>query len=168
VHYDTAFLLAPGPYTLKFVTRENASGKMGTFETRFFVPDLATEVDYLPISSVVLSNHRESMNGKTVKHPLVHDGEKLVPSVTRVFRNDQQMYVYLEKYHAAAATVRVGFYRGKVKAFESEPLQAGGGAVKLSVPLESLQPGRYTCQVSVLAPGAQKFAFWRTSIAVLP
>jgi hypothetical protein len=168
VHYDTAFLLAPGPYTLRFVTRENVSGKMGTFETSFFVPDLATEIDYLPISSVVLSNRREKVSGKPAGHPLIQDGEKLVPSVTRVFRKDRQMYVYLEKYHPAAATVRVGFYRGKVKAFESEPLEVSGAAVKLSLPLDALQPGRYTCQVSVVSPGAQKFAFWRAPVAILP
>jgi hypothetical protein len=190
VHYDTAFLLAPGPYTLKFVTRENVTGKMGTFETAFFVPDLATEVDYLPISSVVLSNRREKITeavgtgkkdrGRPAQHPLVQDGEKVIPSVTRVFRKDQQMYVYLESYRPAPGTpqpvtVRVGFYRGKVKAFESEPLQVTGALtplskvpVTLSVPLANLQPGRYTCQVSVLAPTAQKFAFWRAPIVLLP
>ena len=90
------------------------------------------------------------------------------------------MYVYLESYQPAAGTpqpvtVRVGFYRGKVKAFESEPLQVTSGfnprtkiPVKLSVPLAALQPGRYTCQVSVLAPAAQKFAFWRAPIVLLP
>jgi hypothetical protein len=191
VHYDTAFVLAPGPYTLKVVTRENVTGTMGTFETGFFVPDLDTELDYLPISSVLLSNHRENVAAmapsgknnrrKTERNPLVQDGEKLIPSVTRVFRTDQQMYVYLEAYRQAAAaalpvTVRVGFYRGKVKAFESEPVELTGsfdtatGAVqvKLGVPLASLQPGKYTCQVSVLAPMDQKFAFWRAPMVVLP
>ncbi|MCW5979051.1 MAG: VWA domain-containing protein [Bryobacteraceae bacterium] len=168
VHYDTAFLLPPGPYTLKVVTRENLTGKMGTFETGFFVPDLATELDYLPISSVVLSNHRETVNGKPAPHPLIHDGQKLIPSVTRVFRQDQRMYVYLEKYHAAGATVRIGLYRGKQKAFESDPIELAGAAASLTVPLETLQPGRYTCQVSVLAPAARKFAFWRTPIVVIP
>jgi hypothetical protein len=168
IHYDTALLLAPGPYTLRFVTRENVSGKMGTFETSFFVPDLATEVDYLPISSVVLSSHREAVRATSTKHPLIHDGEKLIPSITRVFRKDQNLYLYLEKYSAAPATVRVGFYRGKVKAFESEPLDASSGTVKISLPLEVLQPGRYTCQVSVVAPAAQKFAFWRAPVAILP
>ena len=31
--YDTGFTLPPGTYTLKFLTRENETGKMGTFET---------------------------------------------------------------------------------------------------------------------------------------
>ncbi len=55
-------------------------------------------------------------------HPLIQDGVKLVPSVTRVFRNDQNMYVYLEAYEPAAETTQpvvanVSFYRGKVKGF---------------------------------------------------
>ena len=40
--------------------------------------------------------------------------------------------------------------------------------MKFSVPLAKLQPGRYTCQVSVLDPGAQKFAFWRANMVLLP
>ena len=35
-------------------------------------------------------------------NPLVEDGQKLVPSVTRVFNKDQEMYVYLEAYEPAA------------------------------------------------------------------
>ena len=34
--------------------------------------------------------------------PLVQDNQKLIPSVTRVFRKDQEMYVYLEAYQPAA------------------------------------------------------------------
>ena len=40
--------------------------------------------------------------------------------------------------------------------------------LRFSVPLAKLQPGRYTCQVSVLDPTAQKFAFWRAPIVILP
>jgi VWFA-related protein len=168
VHYDTTFLLSPGAYNLKFVTRENATGKMGTFETSFFVPDVTGDVGYLPISSVVLSNHREKTSARPGSHPLVDSNGRLIPSVTRVFRKDQQLYVYLEIYHSAAATIRVGFYRDRVKAFESAPVEASGGTVSLTLPLQTLEPGRYTCQVSVIAPAAQKFAFWRAPVVLLP
>jgi hypothetical protein len=70
----------------------------------------------------------------------------------------------------------VSFYRGKVKALETDPLQVSDGLnaktkavpLRFSVPLAKLQAGRYTCQVSVLDPSAQKFAFWRARIVVLP
>jgi VWFA-related protein len=189
--YTTIFTLQPGTYTIKFLARENESGKMGTFETKFVVPDLTTSQTYLPISSVILSNQREDMT-KTVAsaesdrrllfaNPLLQGGYKLIPSVTRVFRKDQEMYVYLEAYQPAAKSTRpmianLAFYRGKVKAFESEAVEikdglnpmTSGVPVKFSIPLSKLEPGRYTCQVSVLDPTAQKFAFWRAPVVMLP
>ncbi len=40
--------------------------------------------------------------------------------------------------------------------------------VRFGVPLEKLQPGRYTCQVSVVNPTARKFAVWRAPAILLP
>ena len=191
LEYDTGFTLAPGVYTAKFLARENETGKMGTFETKFQVPDLGIEQRYLPISSVVLSNQRQKLDAAVATaekdkkilaaHPLIQDGVKLVPSVTRVFRTDQNLYVYLEAYEPAAETTQpitayVSFYRGKVKAFETEPLHVSEGLnpktkavpLRFSVALAKLQPGRYICQVSVMDPAAQKFAFWRAPIVILP
>jgi hypothetical protein len=106
---------------------------------------------------------------------------KLLPSVTRVFKKDQDMYVYLEAYEPTAETTQplvatVSFYRGRVKAFETAPLQVTEGLnktskalpVRFSLPMAKLQPGRYTCQVSVLDPTAQKFAFWRAPMVLVP
>jgi VWFA-related protein len=191
LEYDTGFTLTPGTYTAKFLTRENETGKMGTFQTKFVVPDLTAEQKYLPISSVVLSNQREKLDAAVAsaekdkkilaEHPLIQDGQKLIPSVTRVFRKDQNLYVYLEAYQPLAETTqpvmaRVSFYRGKMKAFETDPLEVSEGLnpktkavpMKFSVPLAKLQPGRYTCQVSVMDPAAQKFAFWRATMVLLP
>lgn len=191
LQYDTGFTLQPGAYKLKVLARENETGKMGTFETNFTVPDLGAEQRQLPISSVVLSNQREKLsdalasaekNRKLLRaNPLVQDDTKLVPSVTRVFRKQQEMYVYLEAYQPAATQTEtmvasVSFFRGKVKAFETAPVQITSGLnekskavpVRFSVPLAELQPGRYTCQVNVLNPGAQKFAVWRSPMVVLP
>ena len=190
VAYNTGFTLAPGSYTLKVLARENESGKMGTFQTQFTIPDLTTEQRRLPISSVVLSNQREDLNAAlynaerdrrlTASDPLVQDNKRLIPSVTRVFRKEQDMYVYLEAYEPAAESTqplvaRVSFFRGKVKAFETAPLQVTAGLnvrskavpVTFSVPLAKLQPGRYQCQVSVLDPTGQKFNFWRAPVVVL-
>ena len=189
--YDTGFTLPPGPYSIKFLTRDNETGKMGTFETKFVIPDLTTERQSLPISSVVLSSQRENLSAAVytaekdkkllASNPLVQDNQKLVPSVTRVFKKGQDMYVYLEAYEPNAEKTEpimatVSFYRGKVKTFETAPLEVTEGlnpkskalAVKFSVPLDKLQPGRYTCQVSVLDPAAGKFAFWRAPMVMAP
>jgi len=191
LEYDTGFALAPGAYTAKFLARENETGKMGTFETKFVVPDLTSEQKYLPISSVVLSSQRQQLDTAVASaekdkkllaaHPLVQDGVKLVPSVTRVFRNGQNLYVYLEAYEPNATSTQpvvasVSFFRGKTKTFESEPLRVSEGLnektkavpLRFSLPLVKLQAGRYTCQVSVFDPTAQKFAFWRAPIVILP
>src|SRR5262249_41195555 len=158
----------------------NQTGKMGTFETKFVVPDLTTEQKKLPISAVVLSNQQQDLTRAVATaerdrrmltaDPLVHDNKRLIPSVTRVFRRDQELYVSLEAYQPTAENTQpvvasVSFYRGKVKALETEPLQVTEGLnpnskalpLRLSVPLGKLAPGRYECQVSVLDPTAQKF-----------
>ncbi|MFB3778155.1 MAG: VWA domain-containing protein [Bryobacteraceae bacterium] len=191
VAYDVGFALQPGTYTLKFLARENETGKIGTFETKFTVPDLNTDRGLLPISSVILSNQREKMDNAVGSarpdrrafnfNPLVRNGEKLVPSVTRVFRKDQEMYVFLEAYQPGAETTQpvvatLGLYRGKVKAFETEPVRVTDGLnpitkavqVRFSLPLAKLEPGMYTCQVSVLNPTFQRFAFWRAPVVLLP
>jgi VWFA-related protein len=191
LEYDTGFTLQPGSYTLKFLARDNETGKMGTFETKFTVPDLTTETKRLPISSVVLSYQSEQVsaalasvekNKKLIAaNPLVQDNWKLVPSVTRVFRKDREMYVYLEAYQPAAEKTQtlvatVTFFLGGVKAFETAPLKVFDGLnakskavpLRFSVPLASLEPGRYTCQVSVVQPAAQKLAVWRAPMVLLP
>jgi hypothetical protein len=56
--YDAGFTLQPGSYHLKFVVRENISGKMGTFETKFVVPDLSADTSGLKLSTIILSNQR--------------------------------------------------------------------------------------------------------------
>src|SRR5262249_15330830 len=140
--YNTGFTLPPGSYVLKFLARENQTGKMGTFETKFVVPDLTTEQKKLPISAVVLSNQQQDLTRAVATaerdrrmltaDPLVHDNKRLIPSVTRVFRRDQELYVYLEAYQPTAENTQpvvasVSFYRGKVKALETEPLQVTEG-----------------------------------------
>jgi len=61
--YDAGFTLAPGRYRMKFLVRENVSGKMGTFETRFTIPDLSAETSALKLSSVIMSSQREPLTG---------------------------------------------------------------------------------------------------------
>jgi hypothetical protein len=101
VQYNTGFLLAPGSYHLKFVVRENQTGRMGSFETDVQIPDLRKTP--LRMSSVVLSSQRVSAAGKklTGPHPLVQNQTELVPNVTHVFTQDQHLYLQYEVYDAA-------------------------------------------------------------------
>ncbi|HEV3199917.1 MAG TPA: VWA domain-containing protein [Bryobacteraceae bacterium] len=188
--YDTGYTLPPGKYDIKFLARENVSGKMGTYETWFVVPDLTAETKLVPISSVVLSSQRMDMSSAVFSaqrdkkieaaNPLIEDGKKLIPSVTRVFNKSQDLYVYLQAYEPAAETTQplvatVSFIRNKVKAFETAPLQVTEGLdarskavpLKFDVPLNKLVPGRYTCQVNVFDPTGQKWNHSRTEVMVV-
>src|SRR5205085_8321291 len=105
IQYDTGLTLAPGKYTLRFVARENGEGQVGTFETPFRVPDLASG-SALRLSSLVFSNQRGQQaagvkNSKKLleQDPLIDSaGQKTVPNVLRIFRPGQDLFVYLEVY----------------------------------------------------------------------
>src|SRR5713101_6261003 len=100
VQYNTGFVLAPGSYHLKFVIRENQTGRMGSFETDVQIPDLRKTP--LKMSSVVLSSLRAPITGKkNGANPLVRDQMELVPNITHVFAPDQHLYLQYEVYDAA-------------------------------------------------------------------
>jgi VWFA-related protein len=190
--YDAGFTLLPGTYTIKFLARDAETGRIGTYQTTFVVPNLNTEEKRIPISSVVLSSQRIELKDalfNAVKdkdraetaNPLVRNGQKLIPSVTRVFSKDRDMYVYLQAYEQSAATVQplvavVSFYRGQEKAFETMPIQVTQGAnnrlktmpLEFDIPLSKLATGKYECQVTVLDPTGQKAAFWQAPIVLVP
>jgi hypothetical protein len=194
-HYDAGFTLAPGRYRMKFLVREDQTGKMGTFDARFVVPDLAADSTVLKTSSVIWSSQREPMkaavgsaektNKKVVaSNPLILGEEKIVPNVTRVFRRSQNLYISFDVYDAATdpadgRTRRVAvsmslFNQKGAKAFEAGPIRAGDLAasrpnaipVQLQVPLKGLAPGKYTCQLNVIDEVGRKFAFPRAAMVV--
>ncbi|MFS6658014.1 hypothetical protein WHJ95_14205, partial [Staphylococcus aureus] len=56
--YDTGFTLAPGDYKIRMLVRENQTGRMGTFESAFTIPDLNANKDSPRLSSVVWSSQQ--------------------------------------------------------------------------------------------------------------
>jgi VWFA-related protein len=190
IGYDTGFTLLPGKYNLKFLARDAETGRIGTYQTSFVIPNLNKEDKRIPISSVVLSSQRTDLReslytvgkdkGATAVNPLVQDGQKLIPSVTRVFNKNRDMYIYLQAYERDATSTRplvafVTFYRGQTKAFETPPLPVADGLdpkskavpLRFSVSLGKLPPGEYRCQVTVLDPGTQKAAFWQADVMLI-
>jgi len=107
VQYNSSFLLAPGSYHLKFIVRENQTGRMGSFETDVTIPDLRKAP--LRMSSVVLSSLRSPVSNVPKKNanPLIQDQTQLVPNVTHVFTRDQHLYLQYEIYDAAKGKVTV-------------------------------------------------------------
>jgi len=190
IQYDTGFTLLPGTYSLKFLARDDETGRIGTYLNKFVVPNLNKELKRIPISSVVLSGQRVDMKdslftaGKDkmpAVNPLIQNGQKLIPSVTRVFSRSRDMYVYLQAYERGQATMQplvafVTFYRGQTKAFETPPLpvtersnnRLKTAPLRFSLALDKLPAGRYECQVTVLDPASQKAAFWQAPIMLIP
>ncbi len=193
IAYDTGFAVPPGSYKIKFLTRENETGKMGTYETSFVIPDLYPEQATLKTSSVVLSSQRQPLKAAVGKadprsknndsNPLMADGQQLVPSITRVFRKDQSLYLYMEVYDPAlganqrpSVAATLTFYRGSNKMSETEtvrldsfiPSRGQTLPVQFQVPLAKLPTGIYTCQINLVDENGQKFAFQRAEIKILP
>ena len=190
VLYETGFSLLPDDYVIKILARDAATGRIGTYETPFTVPNLEREERLVPISSVVLGSQRVSAGGELHRvesgsaaagvDPLVRNGAKLVPSVTRVFGRDRDLLILLEAYQRRAAghplVAYVSLYRGGQRVLDTAPQVVSGGsearawAVPLgfSVPLADLAVGPYQCQVSVLDPGGRKVAFWQAPLIVGP
>ncbi len=190
VQYNSGFVLPPGTYHLKFVVRENQSGRLGSFETDLTVPDLKTVP--VKMSSIVLANQLKPSGKHKTENPLVRDGSEVIPSVTHVFSSGQHLYFYYEVYDPARAAANanapsngrspasirlltnVAFFRGNVKAYEtpiveSQQLNAPDRKAmvfQLDVPLTRLKPGFYTCQVNVIDDVAGQFRFPRLALLV--
>lgn len=185
VEYDSGYTLLPGKYTIKVLARDDETGRIGTFQTTFIIPNLNKETKRVPISSVVLSAEKQSnaqaiynvakqkdQEKQAAVNPLMQNGQKLLPSVTRVFSKGRNLFVYLQAYEGAtpaapaapaagqpaaaapAPTVKpligfVSFFQNGTKVYETQPLEV------LPNPNTRLQiaPMNFTVDLSSLTPG---------------
>jgi VWFA-related protein len=198
IQYDAGFTLLPGKYSIKILARDDETGRIGTYQTTFTIPNLNKETARVPISSVVLSGQRvdmkdalyDAMKGKDqakeiAADPLIVDGRKLIPSVTRVFNVGRELYVFLQAYEentappASAARPLVAYvslYSDHAKVYETQPIAVTpASTTKISalplafnIGLENLVPGDYMCQVTVLDPTDGKATFWQAPIQISP
>jgi VWFA-related protein len=209
VQYNTGLSLPPGKYHLKFVVRENQTGRMGSFETDLTVPDLKSQP--LKMSSIVLASQLQPAKKGATPSPLIRDGSEIIPNVTHVFSSAQHLRLYYEVYDpgraAASGTsptaptsgaqtsgastngaqsgppkpgihllTNVAFFRGKTKVFESSQAELTelnardrqAGVFQLDLPLNTLTPGFYTCQVNVIDDAAGQFLFPRLALLIRP
>jgi VWFA-related protein len=202
IEYDTGFTLLPGKYKIKFLARDDETGRIGTYETIFTIPNLNKEDKRVPISSVVLSSQRVELNQALYDaakakdrlkedsvNPLVQDGKKLIPSVTRVFSTTRQVYVYFQAYKQSTAAepaapsasaqplfAFVTLYREGKQVFETPPAaivpnaasRLGTMPLTFNLGLNAVDPGKYDCQVTILDPATKKANFWRAPILLVP
>lgn len=189
--YQGGLILGAGNYRLKFLARENESGRIGSFEQDLAVPKL--DADKIELSSVLLSSQLEAVRETSeVKRkslgpdarlkitPLEVSGERIVPSVTHVFTNKQELYVFFQAYLPAkmdGAKTRAGlvFYRNGEYASETplvEPAEVDAktqtASFRIGLPLDTLPPGNYAVQAVVVEDGGEQAAFARNYFAVRP
>ena len=197
IEYDTGFTLLPGKYMIKFLARDDETGRIGTYQTVFVIPNLNKEDRRVPISSVVLGSQvvdlkdalynveKEKQREKeTAVNPLVEDEKKLIPSVTRVFSTARDLYVYFQAYKQRAEGQApagkplfafVSLYSGdKImlktppKAVVPDPTnRLGTTPLNFSIDLASLAPASYDCQVTIIDPETRKTNFWRAPILIV-
>jgi VWFA-related protein len=190
IQYTTSFNLPPGKYQLKFVVRENQTGRMGSFIADVTLPDMKKAP--LKMSSILLSSQLEPSKKQDPKKPdpLVRNGQEYVPNISHVFRQDQHLYLLYEIYdptkEKAAGDAPKGtkpgvdllssleLIQGSTKVYETPMVQAkainvedrDAIAVELDVPLSGLKPGSYVCQLNVIDDAAGSFAFPRFAVLV--
>ena len=193
--YQGGVVLAPGNYKLKFVARENESGKIGTFEENLVVAP--AQPGKMTLSSVLLSSQLvpvqkssevqtkgQGVRAKLTNSPLEINGETIVPSVTRLFTQSQTLYVFFQAYFPEKTESKEAFDGNSLRAgliffrnglqVNATPLLAPSevdpkkytASFRISLPLAKLQGGRYTVQAVVIAPGTQHSAFNRAYLAL--
>lgn len=187
--YQGNMLLNPGKYTLKFLVRENESGRIGTFEEPLNLT--ALDANHMALSSVVLSSQvmtlqknneveRKVIGGdlKVKESPLDVNGERIVPSVTRVFTDQQTLYVFFQAYMPAkssTANLRAGliFFRNGRRLNDTpmvEPAEVDEkthtASFRISLPLSKLSTGGYTVEAVVIEAGGTQAAFSRNYFAL--
>lgn len=191
LQYQGGVILAPGTYHLKFVVRENESGKIGTFEQDMVVPP--PTADKMTLSSVLLASQlvpvqkssevdlkTEGAKAKLAASPLEVNGERIVPSVTRYFTQEQTLYIFFQAYYPDKPdfdpnALRAGliFFRSGLQ-MNATPLLAPTdvdaktrtASFRISLPLSKLPTGRYAVQAVVIGAGTQQAAFARSYLAL--
>jgi hypothetical protein len=185
IQYTTNFNLPPGKYHLKFVVRENQTGRMGSFEADIVLPEMKKTP--LKMSSIILASARQPSKQQS---PLVRGGQEYVPNISHVFRQDQHLYLLYEVYAPArekpadnapkgtkagvSVLSSLELIQGATKVYETPLVQAktinvegrDAVAMELDVPLDKLKPGQYLCQLNVIDDAGGSFAFPRFAVLV--
>jgi len=189
--YQGGVVLGPGEYKLKFLARENESGRIGSFEEDLSLP--ASQQGQLELSPMILSGQIQTVQqttevskktlgqeAKLKSSPLEFSGERIVPNVTHVFTTSQQLYVFFQAYMPEkidGPKMRAGlvFFRDGQRLTETplvEPadIDAKTGTVsfRINVPLGRFLPGGYTVQAVVSEDGGDLAAFAQNNFALLP
>ncbi len=160
--YQKAMPLRPGRYKLSVVVKDDLNGHMGSMELGIQVPHFDEEK--LSHSTLILADKIEPLPTSQVgSGPFVIGGSRVRPNVNRTFTRDQTLGIYMQVYnlavdpqtHRPSAEVQYEIAKeGKsilTQAEQVAKMQNAAQQVTLQkkMPLNSLQPGKYSVQIKV-------------------
>jgi GWxTD domain-containing protein len=155
--------LRPGLYRLSLAIKDVNSGNIGTTEVRMEVPEF--HEDQLATSSLILADQLEKVSTRRIGlGQFVIGDSKVRPSVGSTFKPDDKLGVYLQVYNLKpdisgrkpSATIDYALLKNNQPIFETKenaadlpdasPSQVN---IEKLLPLQTLQPGKYTMKVTV-------------------
>jgi hypothetical protein len=161
--YWKSIPLRPGLYRLSLALKDVNSGNIGTMELRMEVPKF--EDEQLSTSSLILADQLEKVPTRRIGlGQFVIGDSKVRPAVGSTFTTDEKLGVYLQVYNLKpdmsgrkpSATIHYSLLKDDQPIFEMQenaadlpdasPSQVN---IEKLLPLESLEPGKYTMKVTV-------------------
>jgi GWxTD domain-containing protein len=160
--YQKVLPLRPGRYKVSVVVKDDINGHMGSMELGIRVP--LYEEDVLSNSSLILADLiRPLPTNQVGTGPFVIGGTKVRPSVGHSFTRDQDLGIYMQVYnlgldpetHKPSAEINYEIVKdGKTLLSQKEDAETLARAsqqvtLQKTMPLKSLEPGKYTVQIKV-------------------
>ena len=182
IEYDTGFTLLPGKYTIKFLARDDETGRIGTYQTNFVIPNLNKEKSASPSAPSSLSSQRVDLTTPSTTPPKARTEAKEAaanPLVAGWQEADPQRHPRLQLPATRCMSILqaykqlpdgtprssqplfafVTFYHDEAKILETQPAAVVPNPAPVSAPCLSaspstphLRPGKYDCQVTILDP----------------
>jgi VWFA-related protein len=181
IQYSTGAMLPSGAYKVRVVVRENASGKIGAFDTTIDLPKVAPE---RMIIGPILSGWKKAVHDSSAQNPLADKDHALVPNpLARYTTSDAIALRYELSARSLAEPEGAGqrrtdqlksaleCFKGGDRVFRSEPLlpqqlQGDTAVVQAEIPAGALTSGSYVCQVTAIDEDRRQFAFARTHLVI--
>jgi len=166
--YQKSLPLRPGLYRLDLVVKDVSSGNVGAVNTRLAVPRYNDEK--LEASSLILADQIEHVPAKQVgTGQFVLGSSKVRPRLDGDFTTSDKLGIYMqvynlkpdEKTHKSDASFVFTVKKGDAQVMQfketSEQMKQTGDQVTIErlLPLATLQPGKYTLEVSATDKLAQ-------------
>jgi hypothetical protein len=160
--YQKAVYLPPGRYKLSLVVKDDHSGHMGSQNMGIIVPQYSD--GKLTSSSLIMADQIQPLPTSEVgSGPFVIGGTKVRPSVNQVFKQSQDLGIYMQVYnlgldpktHQPSANFEYQISKdGKAILNQTESSASIKDAseqvtLEKTMPAKLLKPGKYTLQIKI-------------------